>query len=219
MSKRGPKPKQPPSELGLRLQAICERFFQGSMRNMADALRFRHDGLCRLARQGKELPRSLSRALTAMGVSLDYVIEGIPPMLRSERYVVEGRADIPVVGHASAGFRRAYFDDVKEFGSLRLPSGLCAHRIDDDSMEPLIRSGQYILVDPDDRLNPAAGEGSGHLALVEMRGPDGGIQRAFKRLQVRGEWVILESINPAYASELCKLADIISVRRVWGAKY
>ena len=122
--------------------------------------------------------------------------------------------NVPIVARATAGFARIFTDDETDLGEISWPPELCALIIHDDSMEPVIRAKQMVLVDYADN-----NVGDGDLAIVEIDGKHGR-ERAFKRVRFLGKnQVLLESANPAHRPEVWDKKDIAAWWKAWGAKY
>lgn len=90
-----------------------------------------------------------------------------------------------------------------------VPAALSEYRVRGDSMEPLARDGQIVLVDGD--TPPKDGD----LAIVEFEDDTS----TFKRVYRRGPTWFLMPINPAYPPAERPASDIRQAWQVWGVKF
>jgi transcriptional regulator with XRE-family HTH domain len=73
------------------------------------------------------------------------------------------------------------------------PEGAFAVRVSGDSMAPTYADGDMIVVNPHQQVSP------GEVAVVLYQKPDSGTRLSrLKRLRLRGDKVLLESLNPDY---------------------
>lgn len=156
---------------------------------------------------------SVSKILTATGASLEEFVS-----------LVEGHDRggtvhrIPVIGHAQAG-KAGYFDDAgyptgSGWDEVVFPdlgdSTAYALEISGDSMEPVYRDGDTIIVSPEasirrgDRLVVKTTEG-------EVMAKELARKTASK--------VELKSLNPAHTDRVLKLADVAFMHRIlWASQ-
>lgn len=153
---------------------------------------------------------SLAKLLDATGTSLaDFAL------LAEGR---EGGRGIPLIGFAQAG-SEGYFDDSgfpvgHGWDEIRLPrtgEGLYALEIAGDSMLPLYRDGDRVLVDPQ-AANLRKGD------RVVAKTTDGEVM-AKELVRLSAKAVELKSLNPAYPDRLLNLNQVAWIARiVWASQ-
>jgi phage repressor protein C with HTH and peptisase S24 domain len=89
------------------------------------------------------------------------------------------------------------------------PDNLVGFRVRGDSMEPIARDGQIVLVEKGDTVR------DGDLAIVELT--DG--TRTFKRVHRKGRQVILQPVNPSHNADVVPADEVQRMTRVWGVKF
>jgi phage repressor protein C with HTH and peptisase S24 domain len=156
---------------------------------------------------------SVSKILTATGASLEEFVS-----------LIEGRERsgavhrIPVVGYAQAG-KSGYFDDAGfptgsgwdevDFPDLGDPTAY-ALEITGDSMEPVYRKGDTIIVSPEASIRRGD-----RLVVKTVEGEVMAKELARKTASK----VELKSLNPAHADRVLKLADIAFTHRIlWASQ-
>lgn len=129
-----------------------------------------------------------------LGVTYDYLLTGRESDKSSEENTISVR--IPIVGCVGASIRIGGlpYDPPYEFVEMR---GLLSFDVRDNSMEPIARSGQRVLVDPEKKIN------DGDLVVADLGGG-----YVFKRWHEHEGTNCLVSINPA-----ASLAPIMSKSR------
>jgi len=89
------------------------------------------------------------------------------------------------------------------------PDNLVGFRVRGDSMEPIARDGQLVLIEK------GAPVKDGDLAIVELK--DG--TRSFKRVHRKGKQVILQPVNPSHNADVVSTIEVAQMTRIWGVKF
>lgn len=118
--------------------------------------------------------------------------------------------EIPVMGWAHAG-QAASYEELPESWQEMIPthcrdSKAFAVTLEGDSMEPLFREGDLLVLMPGERIH------NGCLAVVRLAS-DGVLLR---RIEVRGERLRLVPLNPRYEAEELTNDQISWAYPVWG---
>ena len=171
----------------------------------------------RLSRDDPPRPRwpsteSLAKVLEVAGLSFSQfaaLADGVAP---------PGRRGVPVIGMAQAG-ADGYFDDAgypagEGWDRIELPDaadGAFCVEIAGDSMDPLYREGDRVIVDP-----AATNLRRGDRAVARTRG---GEVMAKEIARISAGSVALRSINPAYPERSFKRAELDWIARiVWASQ-
>lgn len=209
-------------------------FSHGAIWNGIDALAQRHgisvSALARLAgldatafnvskrisKDGRERwpsTESLSKILDATGESFDSFLAG-GTFLRQSLTI----PSVPLLGLAEAGtggfFDSAGFPAGQGWDEIALPSpsdsGVYALEVHGDSMVPLYREGDRIVVSPTEQVR------RGDRVVVKTR--DGEVMAKILARQT-GKQIELHSINPAYPPRIFNLSDIEWMARIiWASQ-
>lgn len=167
----------------------------------------------RVSKDGRERwpsTESISKILEATGESFDAFIEGTGAFMQSMGGFSETTfrpSTVPLLGLAQAGtggfFDGAGFPVGQGWDEVALPSpednGIYALEISGDSMEPLYREGDRIVVSPTEQVR------RGDRVVVKTR--DGEVMAKILHRKTAKQ-IELRSINPAYAPRLLDVADI-----------
>jgi phage repressor protein C with HTH and peptisase S24 domain len=171
----------------------------------------------RVGADGKERwpsTESVSKVLKATGASLDEFVtlmaKGTPPL--------RGSRSVPLVGFAQAG-SKGYFDDAgfpagEGWDAVEFPGisddNAYALEVSGQSMEPLYRDGDVVVV------SPAAQIRRGDRVVVKTLGGEVMVKELTRRTAKRIE---LKSVNPAYEDRSIETADIAWIARIiWASQ-
>jgi phage repressor protein C with HTH and peptisase S24 domain len=172
----------------------------------------------RVSKDGRERwpsTESLSKILDATGESFDSFWSG------STFLQMGGSAPhqtVPLLGLAQAGsggfFDGAGFPAGQGWDEIALPSsgeaGIYALEVTGDSMEPLYREGDRIVVSPTEQVR------RGDRVVVKTR--DGEVMAKILARQT-GRQIELHSLNPAYEPRFFDLADVEWIARIiWASQ-
>jgi phage repressor protein C with HTH and peptisase S24 domain len=125
---------------------------------------------------------------------------------------------VPLLGLAQAGsggfFDSAGFPAGQGWDEIALPtpgeSGIYALEVTGDSMEPLYREGDRIVVSPTEQVR------RGDRVVVKTR--DGEVMAKILARQT-GKQIELHSLNPAYEPRIVDLADVEWIARIiWASQ-
>lgn len=172
----------------------------------------------RISKDGRERwpsTESISKILEATGESFDTFLSGAAYM-----QLGEGRSGptVPLLGLAQAGtggfFDSAGFPAGQGWDEVALPSpgesGIYALEVQGDSMEPLYREGDRIVVSPTEQVR------RGDRVVVKTR--DGEVMAKILHRQT-GKQIELRSLNPAYEPRIFELVDIEWIARIiWASQ-
>ncbi|QQR35991.1 helix-turn-helix transcriptional regulator [Devosia oryziradicis] len=171
----------------------------------------------RISKDGRERwpsTESISKILEATGESFDSFLNGAGAYMQAER----ASATVPLLGLAQAGtggfFDSAGFPSGQGWDEIALPApgegGIYALEVQGDSMEPLYREGDRIVVSPTEQVR------RGDRVVVKTR--DGEVMAKILHRQT-GKQIELRSINPAYEPRIFELSDIEWIARIiWASQ-
>ena len=173
----------------------------------------------RVSKDGRERwpsTESLSKVLDATGESFDSFWSGGTFVQMSGANAAN--ATVPLLGLAQAGaggfFDSAGFPAGQGWDEVTLPSqnqsGVYALEVTGDSMVPLYREGDRIVVSPTEQVR------RGDRVVVKTR--DGEVMAKILARQT-GKQIELASINPAYEPRIFDLADVEWIARIiWASQ-
>ena len=173
----------------------------------------------RVSKDGRERwpsTESISKILEATGESFDTFLTGTGAFLQLNDNLPS--RTVPLLGLAQAGsggfFDSAGFPAGQGWDEISLPSpgegGIYALEVQGDSMEPLYREGDRIVVSPTEQVR------RGDRVVVKTR--DGEVMAKILYRQT-GKQIELHSINPAYEPRLFELRDIEWIARIiWASQ-
>lgn len=173
----------------------------------------------RISKDGRERwpsTESLSKILEATGEGFDAFITGTGAFLQLNDNAPN--RTVPLLGLAQAGtggfFDSAGFPAGQGWDEIALPtpsdSGIYALEVQGDSMEPLYREGDRIVVSPTEQVR------RGDRVVVRTR--DGEVMAKILARQT-GRQIELHSLNPAYAPRTFELVDIEWIARIiWASQ-
>jgi len=171
----------------------------------------------RVSKDGRERwpsTESIAKILEATGESVDSFLAGGTFMQMGNP---AGRT-VPLLGLAQAGnggfFDSAGFPAGQGWDEIALPTpgenGIYALEVQGDSMEPLYREGDRIVVSPTEQVR------RGDRVVVKTR--DGEVMAKILARQT-GRQIELHSINPAYPPRFFELTDIEWIARIiWASQ-
>ena len=176
----------------------------------------------RVSKDGRERwpsTESLSKILEATGENIDGFLAGTGIFLSAPSGFAEpSLRTIPLLGLAQAG-SGGYFDSAGHpvghgWDEVALPtpddSGMYALEISGDSMEPLYREGDRIVVSPTEQVR------RGDRVVVKTR--DGEVMAKILARQSARQ-IELHSINPAYDPRIFDIADVEWMARIiWASQ-
>lgn len=173
----------------------------------------------RVAKDGRERwpsTESIAKILAATGEGFDGFIEGTGVYLQSGGRYSNGA--VPLVGLAQAGsggfFDAAGFPAGQGWDEIALPvpgeGGVYALEVTGDSMEPLYREGDRIVVSPTEQVR------RGDRVVVKTR--EGEVMAKVLHRQT-GTQIELHSLNPAYPPRVFNLSDVEWMARIiWASQ-
>ncbi len=173
----------------------------------------------RVSKDGRERwpsTESLSKILEATGESFESFWAGGTFLVSNTGNA--SRASVPLLGLAQAGsggfFDSAGFPAGQGWDEIALPtpgeSGIYALEVTGDSMEPLYREGDRIVVSPTEQVR------RGDRVVVKTR--DGEVMAKILARQT-GKQIELHSLNPAYEPRIVVLADVEWIARIiWASQ-
>ncbi|WP_332687381.1 S24 family peptidase [Devosia sp.] len=173
----------------------------------------------RISKDGRERwpsTESISKILEATGESFDSFLTGSGAFLQLNDN--QPNRTVPLLGLAQAGtggfFDSAGFPAGQGWDEIDLPSpgegGIYALEVQGDSMEPLYREGDRIVVSPTEQVR------RGDRVVVKTR--DGEVMAKILFRQT-GKQIELHSLNPAYAPRIFDLVDIEWIARIiWASQ-
>jgi len=159
---------------------------------------------------------SISKVLEATGESFDTFLSGAGAFVQLGENV-PGRT-VPLLGLAQAGsggfFDSAGFPAGQGWDEIALPTaeqgGIYALEVHGDSMEPLYREGDRIVVSPTEQVR------RGDRVVVKTR--DGEVMAKILARQT-GRQIELASLNPAYEPRIFELTEIEWIARIiWASQ-
>lgn len=173
----------------------------------------------RINKDGRERwpsTESISKILEATGESFDSFLGGTGAYMQISPH--ENGQTVPLLGLAQAGsggfFDSAGFPAGQGWDEVALPSpgeaGIYALEVQGDSMEPLYREGDRIVVSPTEQVR------RGDRVVVRTR--DGEVMAKILARQ-SAKQIELHSLNPAYEPRLLDVADIEWIARIiWASQ-
>ncbi|MBU1334601.1 MAG: helix-turn-helix transcriptional regulator [Alphaproteobacteria bacterium] len=173
----------------------------------------------RISKDGRERwpsTESISKILEATGESFDSFLTGSGAFLQLNDNLPN--RTVPLLGLAQAGtggfFDSAGFPAGQGWDEIDLPSpgegGIYALEVQGDSMEPLYREGDRIVVSPTEQVR------RGDRVVVKSREGEVMAKILFRQT---GKQIELHSLNPAYAPRIFDLADIEWIARIiWASQ-
>jgi phage repressor protein C with HTH and peptisase S24 domain len=175
----------------------------------------------RVSKDGRERwpsTESIAKILEATGESFDSFLSGTGVYMTLGGFAEPMHRVVPLLGLAQAGsggfFDSAGFPLGQGWDEVALPSpddnGIYALEITGDSMEPLYREGDRIVVSPTEQVR------RGDRVVVKTR--DGEVMAKVLYRQTAKQ-IELHSINPNYAPRLLDIADIEWMARItWASQ-
>jgi phage repressor protein C with HTH and peptisase S24 domain len=170
----------------------------------------------RVSKDGRERwpsTESVAKILEATGESMDAFLAG-----GTFLQMGGGHRTVPLVGLAQAGsggfFDSAGFPAGQGWDEVSLPSpgdpGIYALEIQGDSMEPLYREGDRVVVSPTEQVR------RGDRVVVKTR--EGEVMAKILARQ-SAKQIELHSLNPAYEPRVLNIADIEWIARIiWASQ-
>jgi phage repressor protein C with HTH and peptisase S24 domain len=173
----------------------------------------------RVSKDGRERwpsTESISKILDATGESFELFLSGTGAFLQSSD--AASLRTVPLLGLAQAGsggfFDSAGFPVGQGWDEIALPTpgeaGIYALEIHGDSMEPLYREGDRVVVSPTQQVR------RGDRVVVKTR--DGEVMAKTLARQ-SAKQVELHSLNPAYEPRILELSEIEWIARIiWASQ-
>lgn len=176
----------------------------------------------RVSKDGRERwpsTESLAKVLEVTGENFESFLAGSGAYMQlSGLSEPPGSATVPLIGLAQAGsggfFDSAGFPAGQGWDEVALPSphdnGIYALEISGDSMEPLYREGDRIVVSPTEQVR------RGDRVVVKTR--DGEVMAKILARQTAKQ-IELHSLNPAYEPRLLNTVDVEWMARIiWASQ-
>ena len=173
----------------------------------------------RVSKDGRERwpsTESIAKILEATGENFDAFLNGTGAFLQMNDN--QPMRTVPLLGLAQAGsggfFDSAGFPAGQGWDEIALPSpgeaGIYALEVQGDSMEPLYREGDRIVVSPTEQVR------RGDRVVVKTR--DGEVMAKILARQ-SAKQVELHSLNPAYEPRIIDMAEIEWIARIiWASQ-
>ena len=173
----------------------------------------------RISKDGRQRwpsTESISKILEATGDGFDVFLAGAGAYLQTDQN--QSNRSVPLLGLAQAGaggfFDSAGFPAGQGWDEIALPTpgegGIYALEVTGDSMQPLYREGDRIVVSPTEQVRRGD--------RVVVRTVDGEVMAKILHRQT-GKQIELHSLNPAYGPRIFDLADIEWVARIiWASQ-
>ncbi|MGV8855853.1 MAG: S24 family peptidase [Devosia sp.] len=173
----------------------------------------------RVSKDGRERwpsTESISKILEATGEGFDSFLSGSGAFLQIDDN--QPHRTVPLLGLAQAGsggfFDSAGFPAGQGWDEIALPTpdqgGIYALEVHGDSMEPLYREGDRIVVSPTEQVR------RGDRVVVKTR--DGEVMAKILARQT-GRQIELASLNPAYEPRIFELSEIEWIARIiWASQ-
>lgn len=171
----------------------------------------------RVSKDGRERwpsTESIAKVLEATGESFDTFLTGAGAFLQQGPQI----RTVPLLGLAQAGvggfFDSAGFPAGQGWDEIALPTpgdaGIYALEVQGDSMEPLYREGDRIVVSPTEQVR------RGDRVVVKTR--DGEVMAKILYRQ-SAKQVELHSVNPAYEPRILEISQIEWIARIiWASQ-
>ncbi len=175
----------------------------------------------RVSKDGRERwpsTESLSKILEATGENFDSFLAGTGAFIQNTGFAEPSQPTVPLLGLAQAGaggfFDSAGFPVGQGWDEIVLPtptdSGIYALEVTGDSMEPLYREGDRIVVSPTEQVR------RGDRVVVKTR--DGEVMAKILARQTARQ-IELHSLNPIYEPRIIDLAEVEWVARIiWASQ-
>ena len=173
----------------------------------------------RVSKDGRERwpsTESIAKILEATGENFDSFLNGSGAFVQMAG--MRSIRTVPLLGLAQAGaggfFDSAGFPAGQGWDEIALPApgegGIYALEVQGDSMEPLYREGDRIVVSPTEQVR------RGDRVVLKTR--DGEVMAKILHRQT-GRQVELHSVNPAYEPRILDLADVEWIARIiWASQ-
>ncbi|MBS3849535.1 helix-turn-helix transcriptional regulator [Devosia sp. BSSL-BM10] len=173
----------------------------------------------RVSKDGRERwpsTESISKILEATGESFDTFLSGAGAFMQLNDNLPN--RTVPLLGLAQAGsggfFDSAGFPAGQGWDEISLPTpqegGIYALEVHGDSMEPLYREGDRIVVSPTEQVR------RGDRVVVKTR--DGEVMAKILARQT-GRQIELHSLNPAYEPRIFDLVEVEWIARIiWASQ-
>lgn len=190
---RGRPAAKPKSDFSKRLDHILGG---EKISHFAERAGLSHTTVGRYYKGGEPTLEALQKIHEATGVDLNWLAmgEGEPYPDEDEARVERDRIRIPSVGMVAAddsqGARVQFFHDCVAHDDLEISPQTAVMEVTGNSMAPLVRHGQRVILDVNDRTAH-----DGDLVVVETTDEETYFKRFFKDNLDR-DWIILESVNP-----------------------
>ncbi len=175
----------------------------------------------RVSKDGRERwpsTESLAKILEATGESFDSFLAGTGAFIQNTGFAEPSQRTVPLLGLAQAGaggfFDSAGFPVGQGWDEIVLPtpndSGIYALEVTGDSMEPLYREGDRLVVSPTEQVR------RGDRVVVKTR--DGEVMAKILARQSARQ-IELHSLNPIYEPRILDLAEVEWVARIiWASQ-
>ena len=173
----------------------------------------------RISKDGRERwpsTESISKILEATGEGFDAFLTGSGAYMQFNDN--QAQRTVPLLGLAQAGtggfFDSAGFPAGQGWDEIALPApgdgGIYALEVQGDSMQPLYREGDRIVVSPTEQVR------RGDRVVVKTNEGEVMAKILFRQT---GKQIELHSLNPAYAPRIFDLADIEWIARIiWASQ-
>lgn len=175
----------------------------------------------RVSKDGRERwpsTESIAKILEATGESFDSFLADTGAYIQASGFAEPGQRTVPLLGLAQAGmggfFDGAGFPVGQGWDEVELPTpqenGIYALEVSGDSMEPLYREGDRIVVSPTEQVR------RGDRVVVKTR--DGEVMAKILARQ-SAKQIELHSLNPAYGPRILDLVEVEWVARIiWASQ-
>lgn len=173
----------------------------------------------RISKDGRERwpsTESIAKILEATGEGFDVFIAGTGAYLQLNDN--QPNRSVPLLGLAQAGsggfFDSAGFPAGQGWDEIALPApgdgGIYALEVQGDSMEPLYREGDRIVVSPTEQVRRGD--------RVVVKTTDGEVMAKILHRQT-GKQIELHSLNPAYEPRILELSQVEWIARIiWASQ-
>ncbi len=175
----------------------------------------------RISKDGRERwpsTESIAKILEVTGEGFDNFLAGTGAYMQASGFAEPDHRTVPLIGLAQAGsggfFDSAGFPAGQGWDEVALPSatdtGIYALEVTGDSMEPLYREGDRIVVSPTEQVR------RGDRVVVKTR--DGEVMAKILARQ-SAKQVELHSINPAYEPRILEVGEVEWMARIiWASQ-